>query len=484
MPRRRPDQTVESEGPPARRDAAARRAGLLLVLLLGGLAAGYWTLGARHRVLNGAVVTTQATFAAPMAVARSDTVLQAMVSRFMSTKGRGLAYLTLRGTQGQVLASDGVWPLHFHGMLSPATARAWRAWIYRTLCAERVSMLKDANGRAVGRMRLGIAWWRVFGAAGPLAWLASGLSLIGLIGLLREMLGRRRKSAAGSRRGTSGPKPPGGRRDRSRASPFRGVLGAKTVADEFAPIEGPDGTHATRAAAPNSARRPAARSRPTETAVAGQRDDDASTLRRTASVADGPQTGALTRPDLRLLPVWSGVRGGLLAGGLVRLECAEDGDTRSLTISDWAAAVADRLAPGEAMKILGRRLTALQDHWRGLEYFVPRLIVPVPDAWSGDAALSELWPRLTAQWGTAGCSLVLCAPERPASIDDAPGLRWAACNASPGGRDRLRLVFSDNARDHPGQVEDLILSDSAPLPPGVFARLGLTHDWSTGSVPA
>lgn len=168
-----------------------RLVGGLFVMLLALSGAIYLGSGARTAALN-TVARNVATHMSAALGAGGDP--QAVARRLVASRSVEPTFLSVRGPDHQLLASAGAWSGPPYGLISRATAQTWRAWLYRTLCAETRRSLADGAS-----MHVGVAWWRILARAGIGFWLLLPLMAFGLAVVVR-VCGRRAGSAAAPER--------------------------------------------------------------------------------------------------------------------------------------------------------------------------------------------------------------------------------------------------------------------------------------------
>lgn len=474
----------------------------LAVALLGVLGALYFGAAARSSALDQAV-RQAVNGVTPALRASADGDPQAVVHRLVHTDASDMAFLTVRNAQGRLVASDGAWSSWFAGLASRATVRTWRAWMYRTLCAETYRSIPDGAA-----LHAGVPWWRVLAQA-PLAfWLTLLLACAGLA--LFERARRRPRDpttsastrpevAAGLAPGKSRKTRPtaGWReslqrvRDRWRHPRPADAAASAPVAAGFEPIgqrrrSPPDeieSSSETKTTAPQghivavrenkgaSPARPAAADRP-ESQLASE-------AAPVQTAEPGPAT--LDRFRLRFQPIWRGALDGLLAAAVVRISRVEDSGERVCTLE---ALMADGTAPERVVPWLVRRVATLQANWRTVELPRVPVMLALPNALLAFDNAREVWRSALAHVEPAAGELIVCVEQPPDWGGDALPVRWAVAEprdhaaaatsyrltASLDG-ERAELDIDD--ADHFTLPDDPAAAQDAqrPLGPRTFARL-------------
>ncbi|MGB7754521.1 MAG: hypothetical protein WBL23_00435 [Salinisphaera sp.] len=415
------------------RHSKNRRVGALIVVLIGVVGAIYLGIGARDATLDRAVSQASAGLH-PMLVAPASGDPQAVVHRLVTTNASAMAFLTVRNRDHRLVASDGAWSSWFAGMASRATVRAWRAWMYRTLCADTFrSIVGGADVHA------GVPWWRVFASAGLGFWLALLLSIFGLLIFERERRGQSTEPSEADARMTlsvsrlrklSSPRRSpiwrerlqriraGVRREGPReAGPAAPAVGFQPIGQRARPQtsgapEGP-ATQQADQAGPTSA----AREQPGDAVAPG-----GEAVSEEAEAADTqPSFGQYL---LRFQPIWRGAMDGLLAGAVVRFVGADD--ARPLTVDELiAAGVVESDPPQTLATGLTRRLVTLQSNWRTLELPRVPLMVPLPESLFAFERAEDVWGEALSQYEPAAGELVFCVERIPEAGGTALPVRWA-----------------------------------------------------------
>ncbi|MES1954315.1 hypothetical protein [Salinisphaera hydrothermalis] len=475
----------------------------LVLALLGVLGAIYFGAGARHATLDSAA--RQAVHDLPPALGASDRGdPQAVVHRLVTTGASEMAFLTVRNAQGRLVASDGAWSSWFAGMAPQATVRTWRAWMYRTLCAEIYRTTSDG-----AELHAGVPWWRVFVHAAPAFWLTLILAFLGLA--LFERARRRPRDLAvtasprvahatdsapsESRKKRPTPARQGTvhrvrqllRRDRpadtaNSPGPSGGFepIGRRRQPPEYATHPPAETTTPAPQGGIVEVRERVAVSPPlSEAAGAGE-----ATPHRPAEIAPKPidQPSTLDQFRLRFEPIWRGTLEGLLAGAAVRVLRVTESGERTRTLE---ALMADGVPPERVVRWLVQRVVTLQANWRSVELPRVPVMVPLPDALLAFENAGETWATALAQAEPAVGELILCVERQPDwATEAALPVRWAVAErrehaaaaviyrmVSGPDAERAELDAEEGDRfvlpDDPANVADV----QRPLEPKTFAQL-------------
>lgn len=478
------------------RQSTSRRWVGLVLALLGVIGAIYFGAAARHVALHGAVRQAVSDLTPTLGVTgQADP--QVVVHRLVTTKASEMAFLTVRNANGRLVASDGAWSSWFAGMASRATVRTWRAWMYRTLCAETYRSMPDGVA-----LHVGVPWWRVLAHAGPAFWLALLLTFLGLALFERDRRRPREPQSRPSEPATAGtvsarrglswssPSPTWraplqriryvvGRRDRAGAS-------ADTVpAAGFEPIGrhgGPRPSEPTASTPPVETGalpdRPATSADTLAEADAVSSQSDAEAFPPEASEpTSAPAT--FDHFHLRFQPIWRGAMDGLLAGAAVRLLRAGESEDRTL---DLAALMAAGAAPPERLVTwLMRRLVTLQANWRTVELPRVPLMLPLPASLFAFEGARDVWGDALSHPEPAAGELVFCVEQRPDWDGGALPVRWAVAEPRERSDATIYRLISGPPAEPAAEVEETprftLPDDPAaqgaqrPLSPRTFARL-------------
>lgn len=489
----------------AGRESRNRRWGGLILALLGVIGAIYLGAGARDAALDTAVRQASAGLASRLGPQASGDP-QMVVHRLVTTNASAMAFLTVRNNEHRLVASDGAWSHWFTGMASRATVRTWRAWMYRTLCAETYRSIPDGAA-----LHAGVPWWRVLASAGAAFWLALLLSALGLVVFERErrkdakrpgpddaatpgtVVGRRRRGPGGAVNWRQY-----GQRIRSRAGRGNSNAASATApAAGFEPIGQQRRSHAPGALTPVAP--PSSADDGTPSAAAQPRAGEA-VVAPTAQVMpdsvpeDANKASSSGQYLLRFQPIWRGAMDGLLAGAAVRFVPADDVAARPLTVDEL---VANAGGADDAWQVLAewltRRLVTLQANWRTLELPRVPLMVALPDAIFTFEQAGGIWDSALSRYEPAPGDLVFCVERVPEMASGALPVRWAV--TEPHSHDsqpwyRLKAAGIDAEPDQyegddalsatgAGESRFVMPADAAwaadnaqrPLSPRAFARL-------------
>ncbi|AWN16297.1 hypothetical protein [Salinisphaera sp. LB1] len=479
------------------RNTNNRRWGGLIVAVLGVIGAIYLGIGARNAALDGAIrqATTEL---APTLGARANGSPQAVVHRLVTTDASDMAFLTVRDRAHRLVASDGAWSHWFAGWASSATVRAWRAWMYRTLCADTYRSVLDG-----AQLHAGVPWWRVAIIAGPPFWATLLLSALGLVLFERERRAHRQapprlaaKGAASGRRSRPKSAQASAWRERlrralpaRRGEPPRPATGA-SPAPGFEPI-GSRGRTPTQAPAPKPAPsrnddKPAPESTPAAVddpaqVVAPAAPAGAASAERTPSA---PRASSAFGPYLlRFQPVWRGAMDGLLAGAAVRLVPADNADARPRTLDEVMVEGPDEPeACRTFVQWLMRRLVTLQANWRTLELPHVPVVLLLPETLLGFEGAEQIWAETLSRYEPAAGDLVFCVERMPGAGETMLPVRWAVAEQrTRDGQLWYRLMSGGHDESSADAVADgtrFVLPDDGamdsvhqPLPPRAFGRL-------------
>lgn len=423
----------------AARNSKNRRVGALIVILLGVVGAMYLGIGARDAALDRAVSQASEGLR-PTLVAPASGDPQVVVHRLVTTNASDMAFLTVRNGDHRLLASDGAWSSWFAGMASRATVRAWRAWMYRTLCADTFRSI--ASGGA--DVHAGVPWWRVLASAGVGFWLTLLLPIFGLVVFERErraqltepseadvlaaraVSGRRKLSSPSFSRIWREPlqriRAKGRREDPRESDPAASAVG-------FQPIGQRRRSQTSGAPVRSAVRQADEAPRASGTSVPREQPSDAIAPGVEAVAEAAAPEAADTQPSfgqylLRFQPIWRGAMDGLLAGAAVRFVRADD--ARPVTLEElMTAGVAESDPPQTLATWLTRRLVTLQSNWRTLELPQVPLMVPLPDSLFAFERADDVWGEALSHYEPAAGDLVFCVERMPEAGGAALPVRWA-----------------------------------------------------------